>query len=136
MIKKLSNNLKENFKVITDQQQWLMKSMLQYTNILHENGVKIRMNTVAKISMHCKFMVIDRKLVIYGSMNLGEKSLKNYEHITISKDEGVIEEFILRFNEMWEDKSKMTDFYYNGDNDIEFEDEDEEKKIDEPITVD
>ena len=61
-------------------------------------------------------MIIDDKYVIEGSMNLGEKSLKNYEHVTISTEPNTISTFNRRFEAMWGNDNRFSD-YTNDDDD-------------------
>jgi len=49
-------------------------------------------------------------------MNLGEKSLKNYEHITVSQDKEIIEQFSDNFLSMWANTNRFSD-YTNDDDD-------------------
>lgn len=44
-------------------------------------------------------------------MNLGEASLKNYEHISITEDIDMIQEFKQRFDNMFNDPKKFADYY-------------------------
>lgn len=66
--------------------------------------------------MHCKFIIIDDKYLIEGSMNLGEKSLKNYEHVTVCTDKDVLSQFEERFYQMWGNSQRFSD-YTNDDED-------------------
>ena len=67
--------------------------------------------------MHWKFIVIDDRYLIEGSMNLGEKSLKNYEHITVSQDKDSIKQFSERFESMWENNNRFSDYTNDDDED-------------------
>jgi phosphatidylserine/phosphatidylglycerophosphate/cardiolipin synthase-like enzyme len=64
--------------------------------MFHDIGIKIKFNTIARNSMHCKFIVIDNKILIEGSMNMGKKSLENYEHITVTREQTAIDSFAER----------------------------------------
>ena len=87
------------------------------------------MNTVVKTRMHWKFIVIDRSIVIHGSMNLGDNSLKNYEHFTISDDKSTINQFINRFNQIWTNNEKVIDYF------IDEEDNNKGKKQNKPKSM-
>ena len=116
----VANKLKKkwgvNFKIITDQMQVTNKNLKKYWNELLARGVTIKKNNNAKNLMHWKFMIIDDKYIVEGSMNLGEKSLKNYEHITISTDKHTIQAFNARFESMWNNQERFSN-YTNDDSD-------------------
>lgn len=114
-VQKLMKYTNNNIRVITDQSQWNSKNMEKYANMLYNEKVQIKHNTKSNHKMHCKFITIDDKFLIFGSMNLGECSLKNYEHITISQDKKTIQAFKDRFNQMF--NSKMFAEYYIGNKD-------------------
>jgi phosphatidylserine/phosphatidylglycerophosphate/cardiolipin synthase-like enzyme len=75
--------------------------MMKYALALHNKGVKIKTNITKGKAMHCKFIIVDGKWLAKGSMNLGKKSLKNYEHLELTKNEKAIWEFMNRFEKMW-----------------------------------
>ena len=83
---KLQKRVGTGFKIITDQGQMNMKNIKKYNDVLFSLGIDIKFNVIAKNLMHWKFIVIDDKYLIEGSMNLGNKSLENYEHVTITED--------------------------------------------------
>lgn len=93
------------------------KNLKRYCNDLLDLGILIKKNNNAKNLMHCKFMVIDNEFVVHGSMNLGEKSLKNYEHLTISSEVKTIKQFSDRFEAMWTNSNRFSDCI-NDDDDI------------------
>ena len=55
-------------------------------------------------------MIIDDKYAIHGSLNFGQKSLKNYEHFTITQDQNVIEKFNQRFRQLWDNVDRFSDY--------------------------
>ena len=114
--KDLKNKWGNNFRIITDQMQMTNKNLKKYWNELVARGVAIKKNNNAKNLMHCKFMTIDDKYLVEGSMNLGEKSLKNYEHITISTNKEIIKQFNKRFESMWNNQDRFS-IYTNDDSD-------------------
>ena len=115
--KHLKKRWGDNFKVITDQMQMTNKNLKKYCNDLLALKVQIRKNNNAKNLMHWKFIVIDDRYLIEGSMNLGEKSLKNYEHITVSQDKDSIKQFSERFESMWENNNRFSDYTNDDDED-------------------
>lgn len=104
-----------NFKIITDQMQMTNKNLKKYCNDLLDWGILIKKNNNAKNLMHCKFIVIDDEFVVHGSMNLGEKSLKNYEHLTISSELKTINQFSDRFEAMWTNGNRFSDCINDDD---------------------
>ena len=86
------------------------KNLKKYSDDLLTLGVQIKKNNDAKNFMHCKFMIIDGKYLVEGSMNFGEKSLKNYEQLTVSQDEGKIKKFEQRFMQMWSNVNRFSDY--------------------------
>lgn len=103
----ISCRLKDQFKIITDQQQMRMKNIEKYTRKIHEIGVPIKFNIIAKYSMHCKFIIIDDLYLVEGSMNLGKKSLENYEHVSVHQNIAILSRFKKRFQRMWKDSTNM-----------------------------
>ena len=55
-------------------------------------------------------MIIDQKILVHGSMNLGQKSLNNFEHIQITEDSEMIKQFTKRFDKMWKTRLHFTEF--------------------------
>jgi len=102
----------------------------KYSSFLIEliiNGIYIKTNDNPEESMHHKFVIIDNKFVLNGSLNWSEKGvIKNYENIIILDDEKIVQQFTTQFDELWlkfgdiitlldiEQKGK----FYNNENDI------------------
>jgi phosphatidylserine/phosphatidylglycerophosphate/cardiolipin synthase-like enzyme len=91
------------------------KNLKKYCNDLMSLDIPVKKNNNVKNLMHCKFMVIDDKFVVHGSMNLGEKSLKNYEHLTISSEIKSINQFANRFEAMWSNNNRFSDCFNDDD---------------------
>ena len=66
-------------------------------------------------------------------MNLGEKSLKNYEHITVSQEKEIIGQFEERFHAMWENSNRFSD--YTNDDLSEKSSNSNENSVDNPIIL-
>ena len=83
--------------------------MQKYSDSLKDSGAVIKINkkTGNKL-MHCKFMIIDNRVLVHGSMNLGGKSLHNYEHVAITDSNLYINKFKRRFDQMWD-----SDYFYD-----------------------
>ena len=77
----------------------------KYSSFLIElimNGIYIKTNDNPEESMHHKFVIIDNKFVLNGSLNWSEKGvIKNYENIIILDDEKIVQQFITQFDELW-----------------------------------
>jgi len=60
-------------------------------------------------------MIIDDKFLVEGSMNLGEKSLRNYEHLTVSTEVDTIDAFRNRFEAMWANENRFSQYTNDDD---------------------
>ena len=102
----------------------------KYSSFLIElimNGIYIKTNDNPEESMNHKFVIIDNKFVLNGSLNWSEKGvIKNYENIIILDDEKIVQQFITQFDELWlkfGDIITLLDIdqngkFYNNENDI------------------
>ena len=102
----------------------------KYSSFLIElimNGIYIKTNDNPEESMHHKFVIIDNKFVLNGSLNWSEKGvIKNYENIIILDDEKIVQQFTTQFDELWlkfGDIITLLDIeqngkFYNNENDI------------------
>ena len=99
-----------DLRLLTDNNQMSSKRMEKYCTALQIAGVSIKTNISKHNFMHCKFMVIDDLVLVHGSMNLGQKSLKNFEHLEITFNKTLINKFTQRFDNMWNNQSKFSDF--------------------------
>jgi hypothetical protein len=45
--------------------------------------------------------------LVEGSMNLGKKSLENYEHVSVHQNIAILSRFKKRFQRMWKDSTNM-----------------------------
>ncbi|CAI2363327.1 unnamed protein product [Moneuplotes crassus] len=97
---KTLEEIKDKCFIITDQRQMYSNFMEKYTKKIHELGIPIKYNCIGKNLMHCKFIVADNTL-IFGSMNMGKKSLMNYEHISVTSNKKAIRKFSNRFDRLW-----------------------------------
>ena len=70
---------------------------------LQNAGIQIRTDLARDGSlMHNKFVIIDNKKVIHGSMNWTRNAImKNHEACTIDSDPDRVEIFQIQFNKLW-----------------------------------
>ncbi|CAI2368709.1 unnamed protein product [Moneuplotes crassus] len=102
----------KKLQVITDKCQW--SNLEKYSEQFRTEGIEIKVNKHSNVLMHCKFMIIDSKTLIHGSMNLGNQSMRNYEHFIITKDKSHISKFKQRFNNMWGKKRHFVELPHNS----------------------
>ncbi|XP_003382843.1 PREDICTED: mitochondrial cardiolipin hydrolase-like [Amphimedon queenslandica] len=85
-------------RVITDNEE----SYVQIAT-LRKGGVQVRTNMSSSYLMHHKFAIIDRSLLITGSLNWTRQGLNgNYENVIITDDVGYLGGFLKQFEELWE----------------------------------
>lgn len=94
------------FKIITDLKQTKNKPIQKYVQLLSDAGADVKVNNNSGLLMHSKFIIIDNKVLLHGSINLGRQSLRNFEQFEITFDKEMIKTFRLRFDKMWTDKKK------------------------------
>lgn len=86
-------------RIVTDRNKIYDKG-----NDMHEfadNGIAVKLDP-KESWMHHKFAIIDEEITVSGSFNWTRSGAdKNYEDIVIFTDKSVVERYLNRFNQMW-----------------------------------
>ena len=94
----VSNGVK--IHIITDKNQAKISKLNKNLEKLQKVGAEVRINPKSNITMHHKFVIIDDTLMYAGSMNLGAKSLQNYEQLEFTSKKNKIKPYLKRFDEL------------------------------------
>jgi len=95
-------NSSAEVKGVFEKQQKSKYSMFDRLNESGRSDVSVRWDSY-KYKVHHKFMVIDNRTVITGSMNPSKNSAyKNDESIIIIEDEDVASEYLSECEGLWE----------------------------------
>ncbi|XP_041099433.1 mitochondrial cardiolipin hydrolase [Polyodon spathula] len=87
-------------RVVTDK-DYMMISGSQI-GALRKAGVSVR-HELGGFHMHHKFAVVDRKLLVTGSLNWTHQAVQgNKENVLVTEDSGFVKPFLQEFEKLWE----------------------------------
>ncbi|XP_058863159.1 mitochondrial cardiolipin hydrolase isoform X2 [Acipenser ruthenus] len=87
-------------RVVTDK-DYMMISGSQI-GALHKAGISVR-HELGGFHMHHKFAVVDKKLLITGSLNWTHQAVQgNKENVLVTEDSGFVRPFLLEFEKLWD----------------------------------
>ncbi|KAM9305003.1 mitochondrial cardiolipin hydrolase [Gastrophryne carolinensis] len=79
---------------------------------LRKAGIAVRHNQASGF-MHHKFAVVDKTLLMTGSMNWTEQAVHtNHENLLITDDEVYVAEFIKEFDRLWEEFDPANYYFF------------------------
>ena len=85
-----------NIQLIINDDFINQNSNLDYSILYRNGGLLLYMNSENNL-MHNKFCIIDNKTVLNGSYNWTRKAIKNFENITITRDNTICNQFFEQF---------------------------------------
>lgn len=93
-------------KILLSASEWNMMRYYEFKN-LKDNGVLIQKRGAKESGkgkfMHCKFAVIDEKILLHGSYNWTKSASTNDENLDVTDDYSKAREYVLQFQKLYRD---------------------------------
>uniref|UniRef100_A0A8B9U4N7 Mitochondrial cardiolipin hydrolase n=1 Tax=Anas zonorhyncha TaxID=75864 RepID=A0A8B9U4N7_9AVES len=101
-------------RVVTDAQYMALKG--SQIGLLRHAGIQVRHDQESGF-MHHKFAIVDRKMVITGSLNWTTEAIQNNrENILIMEDAEYVQPFLEEFERIWEFYDPLKYMFFSKEN--------------------
>ncbi|WP_315069320.1 phospholipase D-like domain-containing protein [uncultured Clostridium sp.] len=97
-------------RLMSDKTEAATKSQQEELQLIKNSGIPIKINSHSGL-LHDKFTVVDGSIIATGSFNYSQSANSvNDENLIIIKDSNIAQGYDKNFNDMWNDKSRFTDY--------------------------